>query len=138
MMFEDNRAMSRKAGIFLLCAAALALSGCETASKLNPFAEKAVPLPGKRSSLVWVVKPGTAAELATLDEAALSRRVEERMQSMLGRVTVEQGRQAYPLTASEPARFAASRIARWDGTTWSPLLCPPPFWVFSLIALYAP
>jgi hypothetical protein len=48
MMFEDNRAMSRKVGILLLCAAALALGGCETASKLNPFAEKDKILPGER------------------------------------------------------------------------------------------
>jgi 2-octaprenyl-6-methoxyphenol hydroxylase len=30
---------------------------------------------------------------------------------MLGRVSVEAGRQAYPLTATVPARFAANRIA---------------------------
>jgi 2-octaprenyl-6-methoxyphenol hydroxylase len=61
-------------------------------TETGPFTQ--VPLPGKRSSLVWVVKPGTAAELASLDDAALSRRVEDRMQSMLGRVSVEAGRQA--------------------------------------------
>lgn len=70
-----------------------------------------VPLPGNRSSLVWVVEPEMADELAALDDAALSIRVEERMQSMLGRVSVEPGRQIYPLSAATPLRFAAKRVA---------------------------
>jgi 2-octaprenyl-6-methoxyphenol hydroxylase len=78
-------------------------------TETGPFTQ--VPLPGRRSSLVWVVRPETAAELAALDDAALSRRIEDRMQSMLGRVSVEPGRQIYPLTATVPARFAANRVA---------------------------
>ena len=70
-----------------------------------------VPLPGNRSSLVWVVRPETAAELAALDDATLSLRIEERMQSMLGRVSVDSGRQIYPLSTSTPRRFAARRVA---------------------------
>ena len=75
----------------------------------GPFTQ--VPLPGNRSSLVWVVKPDTAEELTALDDVAISRRIEEQMQSLLGRVTAEPGRQVYPLSASLPARFAANRIA---------------------------
>jgi 2-octaprenyl-6-methoxyphenol hydroxylase len=78
-------------------------------TETGPFTQ--VPLPSRRSSLVWVVRPETAAELAALDDAALSRRIEDRMQSMLGRVSVEPGRQIYPLTATVPARFAANRVA---------------------------
>lgn len=78
-------------------------------TETGPFTQ--VPLPGNRSSLVWVVQPQTAQELAALDEAALSARIEERMQSMLGRVTVEPGRQVYPLGATLPARFAQNRVA---------------------------
>ena len=78
-------------------------------TETGPFTQ--VPLPGNRSSLVWVVKPETAEELAALDDAALSVRVEEKMQSMLGRVSVEPGRQVYPLSALMPARFAKDRIA---------------------------
>jgi 2-octaprenyl-6-methoxyphenol hydroxylase len=78
-------------------------------TETGPFTQ--VPLPGSRSSLVWVVKPGTAAELSALDDAELSRRIEDRMQSMLGRVTVEPGRQIYPLSAGLPARFAQNRVA---------------------------
>ena len=78
-------------------------------TETGPFTQ--VPLPGNRSSLVWVVKPETATELAALDDPALSQRVEQQMQSMLGRVTVEPGRQIYPLSAVTPLRFARDRIA---------------------------
>lgn len=79
-------------------------------TETGPFTQ--VPLPGgHRSSLVWVVKPETAEELAALDAAALSARVEEQMQSMLGRVTVEPGRQVYPLSTASSPRFAKNRVA---------------------------
>ncbi|MDX8460030.1 UbiH/UbiF family hydroxylase [Mesorhizobium humile] len=78
-------------------------------TETGPFTQ--VPLPGRRSSLVWVVKPETALELAALDDATLSERVEQQMQSMLGRVSVEPGRQVYPLSAASPGRFAQNRVA---------------------------
>jgi 2-octaprenyl-6-methoxyphenol hydroxylase len=78
-------------------------------TETGPFTQ--VPLPGDRSSLVWVVTPAQAEELAALDDGELSRRVEDRMQSMLGRITVEPGRQVYPLSAGLPARFAQNRVA---------------------------
>jgi 2-octaprenyl-6-methoxyphenol hydroxylase len=78
-------------------------------TETGPFTQ--VPLPGRRSSLVWVVRPEMADELAAVDDAALSLRVEENMQSMLGRVTVESGRQVYPLSSLLPSRFAKDRIA---------------------------
>lgn len=70
-----------------------------------------VPLPGNRSSLVWVVNPDTARDLAALDDDILSVHIEQRMQSMLGRVSVEPGRQIYPLGAVLPDRFARNRVA---------------------------
>ena len=69
-----------------------------------------VPLPGRRSSLVWVVTPRQAEELAYLDEEALATRVEARLGSFLGRVTVEAGRQIYPLSRVLPERFAHARV----------------------------
>ncbi|MGE0282743.1 MAG: UbiH/UbiF family hydroxylase, partial [Rhizobiaceae bacterium] len=78
-------------------------------TETGPFTQ--VPLAGERSSLVWVVQPQSADELMKLDDEALSRRIEERMQSMLGRVSVEPGRQSFPLTASTPLRFAQNRVA---------------------------
>jgi 2-octaprenyl-6-methoxyphenol hydroxylase len=70
-----------------------------------------VPLSGQRSSLVWVTRPHRAEELVRLSDDELSLIVEERMQSMLGRVTVEPGRQVFPLSSALPRRFAANRVA---------------------------
>ena len=75
----------------------------------GPFTQ--VPLPGHRSSLVWVARSQRAAELAELADAQLSNLIEEGMQSMLGRVEVEAGRQVYPLASALPARFAQNRVA---------------------------
>lgn len=70
-----------------------------------------VPLPERRSSLVWVNRPARAQALFTLPDDELSAAIEERMQSMLGRVAVEPGRQVHPLASALPRRFAASRVA---------------------------
>ena len=86
-----------------------ASTSTEFHTETGPFTQ--VPLPGNRSSLVWVVKPETARELAALDDLTLSTRVEQRMQSMLGRVSVEPGRQIYPLSTVTPRRFARDRVA---------------------------
>lgn len=86
-----------------------AFTSTEFHTETGPFTQ--VPLPGRRSSLVWVERPETAQDLAALDDAALSLRIEEKMQSMLGRVTVEAGRQIYPLSAATPWRFAHDRVA---------------------------
>ncbi|MEJ6784749.1 UbiH/UbiF family hydroxylase [Aminobacter sp. Piv2-1] len=86
-----------------------AFTSTEFHTETGPFTQ--VPLPGRRSSLVWVVRPETASQLAELDDAALSLRIEQQMQSMLGRVTVDGGRQIYPLSTSLPLRFAGKRVA---------------------------
>ncbi|WP_296077298.1 UbiH/UbiF family hydroxylase [uncultured Agrobacterium sp.] len=75
----------------------------------GPFTQ--VPLPGDRSSLVWVVKPEQAAELAAPPLEALSARVEERMQSMLGTVSVEEGTQTWPLSSMTARSFGKGRVA---------------------------
>lgn len=81
----------------------------ELHTETGPFTQ--VPLPGDRSSLVWVVEPETAKALQDLDDAELSLRVEQKMQSMLGRVRVEPGRQVYPLSSALPHAFARDRVA---------------------------
>ncbi|WP_245419633.1 UbiH/UbiF family hydroxylase [Phyllobacterium salinisoli] len=73
----------------------------------GPFTQ--VPLPGRRSSLVWVANPALADRLMALDTAALGSHVEERMHSMLGKVTVETKPQAWPLSGLVPTAFAAHR-----------------------------
>ncbi|RCW24931.1 2-octaprenyl-3-methyl-6-methoxy-1,4-benzoquinol hydroxylase [Ciceribacter lividus] len=75
----------------------------------GPFTQ--VPLPGLRSSLVWVVEPSEATRLTSLSLEALSGEVEKRMQSMLGKVTVEAGVQAWPLSGMTAARFGKGRTA---------------------------
>jgi 2-octaprenyl-6-methoxyphenol hydroxylase len=75
----------------------------------GPFTQ--VPLPGSRSSLVWVQKPTEAAARAELTLEELSRHVEERMQSMLGKVTVEDSVQVWPLSGMTAHRFGKGRAA---------------------------
>lgn len=75
----------------------------------GPFTQ--VPLPGNRSSLVWVLNPKEAESLASLPLQQLSRRVEERMQSMLGTVEVEEGAQVWPLSGLSATRFGKGRAA---------------------------
>ena len=76
----------------------------------GPFTQ--VPLPGAlRSSLVWVCDPEEAQRLAALPLNALSSAIETRMESMLGKVSVEARPQVFPLSTALPARFAANRVA---------------------------
>ena len=70
-----------------------------------------VPLPGNRSSLVWVLDPADADTLAALDDSQLAAEIERAAHSILGKVTLEPGRALFPLTRARAGRFAASRIA---------------------------
>lgn len=69
-----------------------------------------VPLPGNRSSIVWVNKPRDAERLMALSDEALSDAAEKQSHSILGRVQVEPGRHMFPLAIEQPARLAANRI----------------------------
>lgn len=70
-----------------------------------------VPLPGQRSSIVWVVKPGEAERLKNLSDDELGEAAERQSHSILGKLTVAPGRHVFPLTIEQPARLAAKRIA---------------------------
>jgi 2-octaprenyl-6-methoxyphenol hydroxylase len=70
-----------------------------------------VPLPGDRSSLVWVLDPLDAEDLAALDDAALSQEIERAAHSILGKVEVEPGRGLFPLSVATARAFGANRIA---------------------------
>jgi len=78
-------------------------------TETGPFTQ--VPLPGDRSSLVWVVEPATAAVLAALDRETLSMRIEERMQSMLGKISANTDCQVYPLSVTRAGSFGRNRVA---------------------------
>ena len=75
----------------------------------GPFTQ--VPLPGRRSSLVWVQKPAEAVANAGKSLEELGRLVEERMQSMLGQVTIEDSVQVWPLSGMTAYRFGKGRAA---------------------------
>ena len=70
-----------------------------------------MPLPGRRSSLVWVLDPAQAEETAALDDASLSAQIERHSHSILGKVAVEPGRGLFPLGVATAQRFATKRIA---------------------------
>ena len=68
-----------------------------------------VPLPGNRSSLVWVTSPTEASELAALDIDELSARIESRLAHHLGRVTVDGPVQTFPMSAQLASAYAGRR-----------------------------
>jgi 2-octaprenyl-6-methoxyphenol hydroxylase len=70
-----------------------------------------VPLPGLRSSLVLVADPAEAARIAALAQAELAAEIERRSHSILGRLTPEPGRGAFPLAIETARRFAVARVA---------------------------
>lgn len=73
----------------------------------GPFTQ--VPLPGSRSSLVWVQKPDDAAAALALSPEELSLAVERRMQSILGKVAVEGTAQSFPLSGMAARAFGKDR-----------------------------
>ena len=70
-----------------------------------------VPLPGNRCSVVWVSETKEAQRLMALDDAELSEAAEKQSHSILGRVSVESGRNLFPLTIESPGQFASRRTA---------------------------
>lgn len=70
-----------------------------------------VPLPGRRSSLVWVDRPAETERQLHLGEEALAAEIEARAQSVLGAIAVDGKRQTFPLSGMNARRFAANRVA---------------------------
>jgi 2-octaprenyl-6-methoxyphenol hydroxylase len=70
-----------------------------------------VPLPGMHSSLVWVAEEEDANSISELDEATLADEIERRSHSILGKVSMEPGRGAFPLSIETARTFARNRIA---------------------------
>lgn len=74
----------------------------------GPFTQ--VPLPGGlRSSLVWVQKPEDTEATLALAPDALALAVEQRMQSMLGKVAIEGVPQSFPLSGMTAHSFGKGR-----------------------------
>ena len=70
-----------------------------------------VPLPGRRSSLVWVSAPRHGQSLMALDDAALARAVERQAHSHLGAMHVDGPRGLVPLSGLSVERFVSPRLA---------------------------
>jgi 2-octaprenyl-6-methoxyphenol hydroxylase len=70
-----------------------------------------VPLPGDRSSIVWVSAPKQAERLIALSDDELSEATETQSHSILGQLRVEPGRHLFPLAIERPGQFARHRIA---------------------------
>lgn len=70
-----------------------------------------VPLPGRRSSIVWMVTPEEGARLMALDDAALAAAIEERTHSILGALQVDGPRGLVPMGGLSVERFSAPRTA---------------------------
>ena len=68
-----------------------------------------VPLPGRRSSLVWLTTPREAERLAGLDDAAFAAAVERQAASILGAMRVDGPRGLVPMGGLSVDRFAGPR-----------------------------
>lgn len=70
-----------------------------------------VPLPGERSSVVWVTTHKEATRLAALGDEALGKAAERQSHSILGRMRAQAERHVFPLSIETPSTLAARRIA---------------------------
>jgi 2-octaprenyl-6-methoxyphenol hydroxylase len=70
-----------------------------------------VPLPGDRSSVVWVTRPEEATRLSALADDELAREVERQSHSHLGRIRIGPTRHVFPLAFEQAQQIAANRIA---------------------------
>lgn len=74
----------------------------------GPFTQ--VPLPGFQSSLVWAMKPADAETMAGQPPEQLALAVEQRMQSMLGKIRIESAVQSFPFSGMIAHSFAKGRF----------------------------
>lgn len=70
-----------------------------------------VPLPGKRSSLVWVMSPERAADCAAMDDAALSEAISRQAKFLLGDMSIDGPRGFVPMRWLRAERLAGNRVA---------------------------
>jgi 2-octaprenyl-6-methoxyphenol hydroxylase len=70
-----------------------------------------VPLPGLRSSVVWVTTPDQAARMQTLSDDDLGALAEKQSHSILGAMRAQGDRYLFPLAIQTPHALYAKRIA---------------------------
>ncbi|MFC0283347.1 FAD-dependent monooxygenase [Camelimonas abortus] len=81
----------------------------ELHTRRGPFT--LVPMPGRRSSLVWVTTPDDARRLASLPPQELGRAVEAQAQSLLGEMEPEGACGVIPMRGLRAERFASHCVA---------------------------
>lgn len=69
-----------------------------------------VPLPGNRSSLVWMEHPGRARELMGCDDRSLAAEIQAMSHGELGLVSDIGPRQAFPMSGARAETFAKGRV----------------------------
>ncbi|MCP9626792.1 UbiH/UbiF family hydroxylase [Rhodopseudomonas palustris] len=69
-----------------------------------------VPLPGRRMSIVWVASPKEAQRLMALSDDELSAAAEKQSHSIVGKLSVEPGRNLFPLAIEKPSAYGRNRI----------------------------
>jgi len=101
----------RQAGIVTTIAHALPHEGVayEHFRPAGPFAS--LPLGGNRSSLVWTETRAEAARLKGLPEPEVAGLIEAAMGARLGRVSLEEPVQSFPLKLQIARAFVAPRLA---------------------------
>ena len=72
-----------------------------------------VPLPGNRSSLVWVLDPADADAIAALGDAELSVEIERASHSILGKIEVEAGARNVSIQRRHRAEVSPTSASRW-------------------------
>ncbi len=86
------------------CGVSTEFHGCN-----GPFT--LVPLPGDRSSLVWVDRPRAVETFAALSPEGLAGEIERRSHRLLGRVRAASRCATYRLSGLNARRYAARRVA---------------------------
>ena len=74
----------------------------------GPFTQ--VPLPGNRSSLVWVMRPERVEAVMAMTPDALARAVEDNLHATLGKVTNVTAPQSWPLSSLVAHAFGKARV----------------------------
>ena len=69
-----------------------------------------VPLPGQRSSLVWMETPARAGKLMALDDRALAGEIQALSHGELGLVSDIGPRQSFPMAGARAQSFARDRV----------------------------
>lgn len=69
-----------------------------------------VPLPGRRSSLVWMERPQRADELMQMDDQALAAEIQAASHGELGLISDIGPRRAFPMSGARAQIFARNRV----------------------------